>query len=51
MKESIERDYIQYYRLLYGRQTDTGQEIVKVQDVVPAVKWFYGRSEQCGHHR
>ena len=51
MKKSIERDYIQNYRLLYGRQTDTGQEMVKVQDVVPAVKWFYGRSGQCGHHR
>lgn len=42
-KESIKRDYVQIYRL-YGRQTDTGQEIVKVEDAVPAVKrWFYGR--------
>ena len=43
-KESIERDYVQIYRLLYGRQTDIGQEMVEVEDAVPAVKrWFYGR--------
>ncbi len=41
-KESIERDYVQIYRLLYGRQTDAGQEVVKVEDAVPAVKrWFH----------
>ena len=43
-KESIERDYVQIYRLLYSRQTDTGQEMVKVKDAVAAVKrWFHGR--------
>ena len=43
-KESIERDYIQIYRLLYGRQIDAGPRIVKVEDAVPAVKrWFHGR--------
>ena len=43
-KESIERDYVQIYRLLYGRQMDAGPGMVKVEDAVPAVKrWFYGR--------
>ncbi len=43
-KESIERDYIQIYRLLYGRPLRAGQEIVNVEDAVPAVKsWFYSR--------
>ncbi|KAL9607188.1 MAG: hypothetical protein Q9167_007873, partial [Letrouitia subvulpina] len=43
-KETIERDYIQIYRLLYGRQTGSGQETVKVEDAVPAVKrWFNSR--------
>ena len=43
-KESIERDYIQIYRLLYSRQMDTGPGMVKVEDAVPAVKrWFHGR--------
>ncbi|KAL8719781.1 MAG: hypothetical protein Q9181_008020 [Wetmoreana brouardii] len=47
-KETIERDYIQVYRLLYGRQTDAGQGIVKVEDAVPAVKrWFQGRNGRC----
>ena len=43
-KESIERDYIQIYRLLYNRLLGVGQEIVKVEDAVPAVKsWFHRR--------
>ena len=43
-KESIERDYVQIYRLLYSRQMDAGHEIVKVEDAVAAVKrWFHGR--------
>ena len=43
-KKSIERDYVQIYRLLYSRQVDIGHEIVKVEDAVPAVKrWFHGR--------
>ncbi|KAL8628976.1 hypothetical protein Q9189_005317 [Teloschistes chrysophthalmus] len=46
-KESIERDYIQIYRLLYGRPLGTGQEILKAEDAVPAVKhWFHGREGQ-----
>ena len=43
-KESIERDYVQIYRLLSGRQMNTGDEMVKVVDAVAAVKrWFHGR--------
>lgn len=43
-KESIERDYIQIYRLLYGRPVGAGQETLKVEDAVPAVKhWFHQR--------
>ncbi|KAL9001661.1 MAG: hypothetical protein Q9188_005374 [Gyalolechia gomerana] len=43
-KETIERDYVQIYQLLYGRQADAGQAIVKVEEAVPAVKrWFQGR--------
>ncbi|KAI4167531.1 MAG: hypothetical protein LQ343_007129 [Gyalolechia ehrenbergii] len=43
-KETIERDYVQIYQLLYGRQADIGQAIVKVEEAVPAVKrWFQGR--------
>lgn len=41
--ESIERDYIQIYRLIYSHQVDIGHEMVKVEDAVPAVKrWFHG---------
>ena len=41
-KESIQRDYLQIYRLLYGRPLGVGQEMVKVEDAVPAVKqWFH----------
>ena len=43
LEESIERDYVQIYRLLSGRQMDAGHETVKVKDAVAAVKrWFYG---------
>ena len=43
-KETVERDFVQIYRLLYGHQIGAGQEIVKVEDAVPAVKrWFYDR--------
>ena len=43
-KESIDRDYVQIYRLLYSRQTDADDEMVKVKDTVAAVKrWFHGR--------
>ena len=38
-KESIERDYIQIYRLLFGR---AASESIKLEDAVPAVKtWFH----------
>jgi len=41
-KESIERDYVQIYRRLFGHQMNTGHEMVKVDDAVPAVKrWFH----------
>ena len=41
-KESIQRDYIQIYRLLYGRPLGVGQQMVKVEDAVPVVKyWFH----------
>ena len=40
-KETIERDYIQIYRILCRRQTDTDQTIVTIENAVPAVKqWF-----------
>ena len=43
-KESIERDYVQIYRLLFRRQMNAGDEMVKVKDAVAAVKrWFHGR--------
>jgi tetratricopeptide (TPR) repeat protein len=46
-KESIERDYIQIYQLLFGH-TATKAELIKLEDAVPAVKnWFHqqrGRS-------
>ena len=38
------RDVDQIYRLLSGRQIDAGDEMVKVEDAVAAVKrWFHGR--------
>ena len=40
------RDVDQIYRLLSGRQIDAGDEMVKVEDAVAAVKrWFPGREE------
>ena len=43
-KETMERDYVQLYRLLYGRQAAIDQWVVKVEDAVLAVKrWFEGR--------
>ena len=43
-KESIERDYIQIYRLLCDRRLGAGQETLKVEDAVPAIKYrFHGR--------
>lgn len=38
---------MQIYRLLYNRQIGAGQEMLKVEDVVPAVKnWFHGRERR-----
>ena len=43
-KGSIERDYVQIYRLLYSRPLGAGQEMVKGEDAAPAVKhWFHSR--------
>ncbi|KAG8525595.1 uncharacterized protein KY384_009239 [Bacidia gigantensis] len=43
-KETLERDYIQIYQLLYGRLTAADQGTVKVEDAVLGVKrWFQGR--------
>lgn len=40
------RDYIQIYRLFYSQQIDMSQEIVKIEDAVPAVKrWSYSCEE------
>jgi tetratricopeptide (TPR) repeat protein len=47
-RESIERDYIQIYRQLFEPAGVRGREVLRMEDVVPAVKnWFYtqiGRS-------
>lgn len=41
-KESIERDYIQVYQLLYDVHPVTGQPSAKLENAVPAVKrWFH----------
>ena len=46
-KESIERDYVQIYRLLFERVPATGQETRKIEDVVAAVKsWFHSQRER-----
>ena len=43
-RESIEFDYIQIHQLLYGRSLGLGQNFVKAEDAIPAVKsWFHGR--------
>jgi tetratricopeptide (TPR) repeat protein len=44
-RESLERDFLQIYRLLYGLKSAHGEEMVKIDDAVLAVKsWFQGRS-------
>ena len=41
-KESIERDFLQIYRQLFDRPLTVAQELLKMEDVVPAVKsWFH----------
>jgi tetratricopeptide (TPR) repeat protein len=43
-KESLERDFLQIYRLLYGFAERHGESMVKIDDAILAVKnWFYGR--------
>ena len=43
-KQTIERDYLQIYRLLFDYRSGNGQNTVTIEDVVAAVKsWFYGR--------
>jgi tetratricopeptide (TPR) repeat protein len=43
-KESLERDFLQIYRLLYGLREGQGESMVKIDDAVLAVKnWFHGR--------
>lgn len=45
-KETLARDYIQVHGLLYGRMANIGQDLVKLEDAVPAVKrWFQSRQD------
>ena len=44
-KETLERDYIQIYRLLIGSCLAAGSETVQIADAVAAVKnWFHCHS-------
>ena len=46
-RESIDRDYVQIYHLLYNVHHVVGQQITQIEDAVPAVKrWFYGRKKR-----
>jgi hypothetical protein len=46
-KESIERDYLQIYRLLFDPILVTRPDAVSIQDAVVAVKrWFHGQTER-----
>jgi hypothetical protein len=46
-KESIERDYLQIYQLLFDPTSVTRPDAVGVEDAVAAVKrWFRGRTER-----
>lgn len=45
-KESIERDFVYIYQLLFGVRMTAGQEIIKVDDAVLGVKsWFASRCD------
>ena len=45
-KETLARDYVQIYGLLYGRAASTGQDLVKLEDAVPAIqRWFQSRQD------
>ena len=44
-RESVDRDFLQIYKLLYGLRAPEGQEMIKPEDAVLAVKsWFQRRS-------
>jgi tetratricopeptide (TPR) repeat protein len=44
-RESVNRDFLQIYKLLYGLRAPEGQEMIKPEDAVLAVKsWFQRRS-------
>jgi tetratricopeptide (TPR) repeat protein len=44
-RESVDRDFLQIYKLLYGLRALEGQEMIKPEDAVLAVKsWFQRRS-------
>jgi hypothetical protein len=46
-KESLERDFLHIYRLLYGLKEAYGEEMVKIDDAVLGVKnWFHGQSKR-----
>ena len=46
-KESIERDFLQIYRQLFDRPLTVAQELLKMEDVVPAVKsWFHTQTSR-----
>jgi tetratricopeptide (TPR) repeat protein len=46
-KESIERDFLQIYRQLFDRPLTVAQELLKMEDVVPAVKsWFHAQTSR-----
>jgi tetratricopeptide (TPR) repeat protein len=46
-KESIERDFMHIYQLLFDVHVPTGQEMIKIDDVVWAVKsWFSERRDR-----
>ncbi|CAI6226945.1 unnamed protein product [Periconia digitata] len=43
-KESLERDFINLYRMLFGLATSAGTETISIDDAVTGVKsWFSGR--------
>ena len=44
-RESVDRDFLQIYKLLYGLRAPEGQELIKLEDAVLAVKsWFQRRN-------
>ncbi|RKK81716.1 hypothetical protein BFJ68_g17605 [Fusarium oxysporum] len=44
-KESVERDFLHIYQLLFDLKPSLGEKTVKIEDAVVAVKnWFHGRT-------